>query len=153
MLLIAGAGVGGFLLLRDDDGGGGGPLGGGPDSPGEVVEAVFEAVQDRDCDIVDYYSADTLEQAEEAGFAREDCEEDPDEFFGTEEDLADCELEVTDESEDGDTATVTYDVTGCSDESDNEEGEEFELVKEDDEWKIDLTSGGDMMPDGSSESP
>ncbi len=82
VLLIAGAGVVGFFVLRDDDGGGGGPLGGGPDSPGEVVEAVFEAVQDRDCDIVDYYSADTLEQAEEAGFAREDCEEDPDEFFG-----------------------------------------------------------------------
>ena len=91
VLLIAGAGVGGFFLLRDDDGGGGGPLGGGPDSPGEVVEAVFEAVQERDCDIVDYYSADTLEQAEEAGFAREDCENDPDEFFGTDEDLADCE--------------------------------------------------------------
>ncbi len=45
-------------------------------------------------------------------------------------------------------------MTGCSDESDNEEGEEFELVKEDGEWKLDLLGGGDMgMPDGSSESP
>ena len=156
VLLIAGAGVVGLLVLGDDDGGGG-PFG-GSDSPGDVVEGFFEAAKDRDCDIFDYYSKDTLDLADSADATKKSCEDDPDEFFGTEddEDLSDCEIKIKDETEDGDTATVKYEVTGCADDSDNDEGE-FELVKEDGDWKIDLTggAGGMGMPEGSesSESP
>jgi hypothetical protein len=145
VILIAGAGVVGFLVLRDD-GGGGGPFSSGPDTPGEVVEAFFEAAKDRDCDIFDYYSKGTLELVEAADVSKEECEDDPDAFFDADdsEDLSDCEIEITDETEDGDTATVEYEVTGCADDSDNDEGE-FDLVKEDGDWKIDFTGGEDGM--------
>ncbi len=141
VLLVAGAGVVGFLVLRDDDGGGGGGAFGGSDSPGDVVEGFFNAAKDRDCDIFDYYSEDTLDLAEEGDVSKEKCEDDPEEFFGAEddEDLSDCEIEITDETEDGDTANVEYEVTGCADSDDNDEGE-FDLVKEDGDWKIDLTA-------------
>ncbi len=156
VLLIAGAGVVGFLVLRDDDGGGGGgPFSSGPDSPGEVVEAFFEAAKDRDCEFFDYLSEGTLVFTQQSDFSKEKCEEDPEAFFDSEddEDLGDCEIEITDESEDGDTATVKYEVTGCADDSENEDGE-FALVKEDGDWKIDFTAGeGGMGMPEESESP
>ena len=145
MLLIAGAGVAGFFLLRDDDGGGGGGPFGGSDSPGDVVEGFFDSAKDRDCDIFDYYSEATLDLAEEGDVTKSKCEEDPDTFFGAEdeEDLSDCEIKIKDETEDGDTANVEYEVTGCADSDDNDDGD-FDLVKEDGDWKIDLTEGGGM---------
>ncbi len=82
-------------------------------------------------------------------------------YFDTEdEDLDDCEVDITDESEDGDTAMVEFDIVECADDANNTEGGELSLVKEDGDWKIDLANsagmggmGGDDSGSGSSESP
>ena len=105
---------------------------GGGDSPEDVVESFYSALADGDAgEICDLLS----ESAQEGAAAGEDsCEEgieaaidsgEAERFLG----VAD-EVEVGDASEDGDTAEVTVTF--------GDEEEQVPLVKEDDEWKIDI---------------
>ncbi len=104
-------------------------LGGG--GPGATVEDYFSAIQDRDCGFIDQVSKDSRE-----GLDKDECEDDPDAFFGGEDETCpDSDIEVKNEEEDGDKATVEYEVTGGGE--DCEEKGTITLVKEDGDWKID----------------
>jgi hypothetical protein len=105
-------------------------LGGGGGGPKGTAEDYFKAIQDRDCGFIDMVSEDNRE-----GLDKGDCEDDEDAFFGgDEETCADSDIEVTNEEEDGDKATVDYEVTGGGD--DCEDKGTIKLVKEDGDWKI-----------------
>jgi hypothetical protein len=103
-------------------GGGGGPKG--------TVEDYFSAIQDQDCDFIDLLSEDNQEFAD-----KDACEDDSDTYFDAEETCSDSDIEVTNEKEDGDKATVDYEVKGGGE--DCEEKGSIKLVKEDGDWKID----------------
>jgi hypothetical protein len=119
-------------------------LGGGDDpesvdedsSPGDVVEAYYNGIRNEDCAAVDLHS----ESFSETIGTREDCEENTDEFFSG-DNLPGCELEVTNEEENGDEASVDYEVTGCEDSDDDETGT-INLVREGGEWKVDGFEAG-----------
>ena len=102
--------------------GGGGPKG--------TVEDYFDAIQDQNCDYFDYLSEDNRTDGDKG-----DCEDDPDAYFGEGDACEDSELEVKEEKEDGDEATVDYEVNGGG--SDCEEEGTINLVKEDGDWKVD----------------
>ncbi|MEO9324090.1 DUF2510 domain-containing protein [Nocardioides sp. C4-1] len=112
---------------------------GGSGGPSGTVEDVFDAAKDgKGCDLVDYLSNDVLGTDEDGrdeaiDTAKEQCESsgalDTDGGAG-------CELEILDEEVDGDKATVTAKITGCDDESDNDDEDEIDLVKEDGEWRL-----------------
>lgn len=105
---------------------------GSNDSPEDVVESFYSALSDGDAgEICELLSASAAESAAEG---EESCEEgvqkgidsgDAEEALG----VAD-EVEVGESSEDGDTAEVTVTF--------GDEEEQVPLVKEDDEWKIDI---------------
>ena len=103
-------------------GGGGGPKG--------TVEDYFSAIQDQDCDFIDHLSEDNRELLD-----KDECEDDKDAFFSGEDTCEDSDIEITDEKEDGDKATVEYEVTGGGE--DCEEKGSIKLVKEDGDWKVD----------------
>jgi hypothetical protein len=108
-----------FLVL----GGGGGP--------GGAVEDYFGAIQDQDCGFIDQLSKDNRDQLDKS-----ECEDDPEAFFGGEnETCPDSDIEIKKEEEDGDKATVDFEITGGGE--DCEEKGTVELVKEDGDWKID----------------
>ena len=103
---------------------------GGGGGPGGVAEDYFDSIQDRDCGFIDLLSEDAREQLD-----KEECEDDPDAFFGGEsETCPESDIEIKDEKEDGDKATVEFEVTGGGEEC--EEKGSLSLVKEDGDWKI-----------------
>jgi hypothetical protein len=103
---------------------------GGGGGPGGVVEDYFDAIQDQDCDFIDLLSKDARAELEKGT-----CEDDPEAFFGGDSDTCpDSDIEIKDEKEDGDKATVEFEVTGGGD--DCEEKGTIDLVKEDGDWKI-----------------
>lgn len=134
VVLIA-AGIVALVLLTgdddDDEGGSGGGGGGGADrTPTETVEAFLDAVEDGDCQEAKKYIND----------AEADCDD------VLPEDIEDYEFgEASDESISGDTATVTVEFThqGTS------APVPMNLVREDDEWLIDLDASGESSDDGS----
>jgi len=105
-------------------------LGGGSSGPKGTVEDYFKAIQDHDCGFIDMVSEDRRQ-----GLDKDDCEDDEDAFFGGEQTCSDSDIKVKNEEEDGDEATVDFEVTGGGD--DCEEKGTISLVKEDGDWKID----------------
>lgn len=111
---------------------------GGSGGPSGTVEDVFDAAKDGDpCAVIEHLSNSALGTDEDGrddavDTAVDECEaSSPDSEGG-----AGCELEIVDEEVDGDKATVTAKITGCDDESDNEEEDEIDLVKEGGDWRL-----------------
>ena len=104
-------------------------IGGGPTS---TVEDYFNATRDRDCQGV----KDTLSSDLGEGFDVDECEDDTENFLGDEGATDGCDLELSNEEEDGDEASVDFKVSGCDEGDRNSEGS-VDLVKEDGDWKID----------------
>lgn len=108
---------------------------GGSDSPEDVASDFFGAVQDQDagamCELLSEASAQQAAEDEDA----ESCEEGVEKAFASEDATAGLAAlegaEVGEAEIDGDTATVG--VTSAE----GLEGE-FQMVKEDDEWKVNL---------------
>jgi hypothetical protein len=115
-----------FALL-----GGGGPKG--------AVEDTFDAIQDGDCGYIEHLSNTALGTTEsnrddvidEAKKSCEDQNEDDDAGDG-------CDVEIDNEDvvEEDERVTYDYTVTGCDDESQNQEATEVTVVKEDGEWRV-----------------
>ncbi len=106
-------------------GGGGGPAG--------TAEDFFNGVADGDCDAVDLLSKDFRETT---GLSKSECEDaGADEYFAGSS-AEGCDIEVTNEEEDGDKASADYKISGCDDDESNEDGT-IDLVEEDGDWKID----------------
>ena len=124
--------------------------GGGNDTPEGAVENFFNdgaeditsAVVDGDFDkaadvAADYFCSDDVESIRSlsemfADLPEETADAALEEAASQFEDLDDFDFEITDSSEDGDTATVTVEATVDGDTS----TDTFDLTKEDDGWKI-----------------
>jgi hypothetical protein len=133
--LIA-VGVGAFVLLSGGDDAG--------DSPESTVEALFDAGQDRDCEAAgELLSSSTFDAMGGREAALQQCQaalEQEGGLFSAEG----AELVSTDvTSEDDSTATVSAEVRTPDGETNNQD---YNLVKEDGEWKIDLSAGGGATP-------
>lgn len=110
-----------------------GPAGGAS----SVVQGFFDAVVDQDCDAFDALSNTALgtdAEGRDAALAtlKRGC--DGESFFG-DDDVTGCDISLGDETISGDTSTVPYTITGCTTESNNDDGT-FKMVVEDGEWRI-----------------
>jgi hypothetical protein len=109
--------------------------GGGGGSPEDTVQEFFDAARDQDaaatCELLTTASQDAA-----AAQAGGDCEAAFEDSGAA--DIPE-EIEIGDVTEDGDTATVAVSAEGQDD--------EIPLLKEDDEWKIDLLGGATAPPE------
>ncbi|MFB9314234.1 DUF2510 domain-containing protein [Nocardioides plantarum] len=122
------------------DGGDGGGDTNAADSPSGRVEAFFDGTVDGNCEIVNFFSnkylsTDAAGRAADVEIVKASCEKAGEDAFGT-GDVAGCDIDVKNEQITGDAATVDYAITGCTDDSNNEDGS-IDLVLEDEEWRID----------------